>query len=124
MGTSDALPQEWLRGSSLCGRKPPSHDRHECSVILRVNHAKVGLRGGVVVLVRKNRNDVRVGTGFVEELRQRTSSGVVQLVTEQQDSAAAHADLEQRGHDRLQGHDPVANEASASCRDFARAGIG
>ena len=45
----------------------------------------------------------------MEVLRQRASPSVVELVTEQEDSAPAEADLEQSGHNRLDRKNLAAN---------------
>src|SRR5690349_16785256 len=61
-----------------------------------------------------------VGAVPVEVLRDRTSSRVVQFVTEHQDCAPAKADLKQSGHDRLHACDFVVLDVSACVGDVAR----
>ena len=74
-----------------------------------MHHAYVGLRRVMVVTVPKNRDNVWFRTVLMEVLRQRASPSVVELVTEQEDSAPAEADLEQSGHNRLDRKNLAAN---------------
>jgi hypothetical protein len=64
-------------------------DPHQRTRILRKDHARVRQRRIVIVFVRQDRHDVGVGVILLGILRQCASSRVVELVAEQQDSAAA-----------------------------------
>ncbi|MBV9484208.1 MAG: hypothetical protein JO249_26165 [Acidobacteria bacterium] len=58
-----------------------------------MHDTRVGLRGEVIVIVRKNRHDIGIGAVLIEVLRQSTSACMIELMTEQQDSAPAETDL-------------------------------
>jgi hypothetical protein len=65
----------------------------------------VRLRWVVVGFMRKNRHNVGFRAVFMEVLGQCASPSTIELVTKQEDSAPAKADLEQSGYDRLYGKD-------------------
>ena len=78
----------------------------------------MGLTRVVVILVPKNRHNVGFGAVLVEVLGQRASPRVVELVTEQKDSAAPEADLKQSGHDRLDGKNVATDSRERLCARF------
>jgi hypothetical protein len=100
----DRVVAQKLRSS-----EPLSHDRHERSMIFRIENLGVRLRWVVVLLVGENRHDVGIRAVLVEVLRERTSPTVVQFVTEHQDSAPAKADLQQCGDDRSHACNVIAD---------------
>ena len=72
------------------------------------------------VAVRKNRDNVWFRTVLMEVLRQCASPSVVELVTEQEDSAPAEADLEQSGHNRLDRKNVAANSRKRLISGFCQ----
>jgi hypothetical protein len=79
------------------------------AVVLRIQDTRVSVARVVIVLVPKDCHNVGFRTVLVEVLSQSASPCVVELVAEQKDSAATEADLEQSGHDRLDGKNVTAN---------------
>jgi hypothetical protein len=75
----------------------------------------------VILFVRHDRDNVRAGTIVVKILRQCTSSRLVELMAEQQDSASAHADLEQTATTVCTHTTWYPIDVSARVRDCARA---
>jgi hypothetical protein len=65
-----------------------------------------------------------VGTIVVKILRQCTSSRLVELMAEQQDSAAAHADLEQGSYYCLHTYNVVSNRRERPCAGLCQGSIG
>ena len=84
-------------------------------MVLRIDDTYVGLTRVVVVLVPKNRHNVGFGTVLVKILCKRASPCVVELVTEQEDSAATEANLEQSGQDGLDGKNVAADSRERLC---------
>jgi hypothetical protein len=77
------LPVMTARPKDAAARpSPAAHDPGK-------DHVRVRLRRIVIVFVRQDRHDVGVGVILLGILRQCASSRVVELVAEQQDSAAA-----------------------------------
>jgi hypothetical protein len=66
----------------------------------------------------------RVRTVAVKILRQCASSRLVELMAEQQDSAAAHADLEQGGYHCLHAYNVVTNRRERPCPGLCQGDIG
>ena len=93
-------------------------------MVLRIDDACVGLSRIPIRFMGKNRHDVRVGAVLMEKIRQCASSLVVQLMTEQQRSAAAHADFEQGCHDTLHAHDVVTDRSQRLGSRFRQGRIG
>jgi len=69
----------------------------------------------VVLLVRQNRDDVRVRAVLAEVLRERASPSVVEFVAEHQDAAPAKADLKQGGNDRSHACNFIADRCERRC---------
>jgi hypothetical protein len=105
-------------------REALSHESHKELMIPRVEDTCMGLRRVVVVFMGEDRHNVRIRTVVMEIIRQSTSAGVVELVTEQQYSALAKADLEQRSHNGLYGHNVPADSRQGMSPRFGQVGIG
>jgi len=108
----------------LRGGKTLPQDANEMSMILRKHHARVCLRRGVIVFMLENRDDVGMGAILMKVLCDCASSRVAELMAEQQDSAAAHADLEQSSHDALHAHNLVTNRRERPAPRFRQGCIG
>ncbi len=93
-------------------------------MVLGKDDTGVGMRREVVVLVRKDRNDEGIGTVLVEVFRQRAPSRTVELMAKQQGPAAAHADFEQGGYDRLHAKDLAADRLKRPAARLPQGGIG
>jgi len=96
----------WIEDSKCSGGGYPlSHHLHKRAVVLRMDDTCVHLRRVVVGFMRKNRHNIGFRAVFMEVLGQCASPCTIELVTEQEDSAPAKADLEQSGYDCLYGKD-------------------
>jgi hypothetical protein len=83
------------------------------------------LRRVMVMFIGENRDDVWIGAILMKVLGDCASSVAAELMAEQQDSAAAHADLEQSSHDCLHATQPrKPMGVSARVLDSARLGSG
>jgi hypothetical protein len=98
--------------------------RHERRMVVGVNDTSVSLTRVLILFVRQDRNNVGVGTIVVKILRQCTSSRLVELMAEQQDSAAAHADLEQGSYYCLHTYNVVSNRRERPCAGLCQGSIG
>jgi hypothetical protein len=94
------------------------------SVILRKHHARVCVRRGVIVFMLENRDDVGIGAILMKVLCDCASSRVAELMAEQQDSAPAHADLEQNSRDRLHANNLVPDWRERPGTGFRQGDIG
>jgi hypothetical protein len=74
--------------------------------------------------MRDDGDDVGIGAIPMKILRHCASSVTLELMAEQQDSAAAHADLEQSSRDRLHAHNLVTDRRERPRPGFRQGGIG
>jgi hypothetical protein len=98
--------------------------RHERRMVVGVNDTSVSLTRVVILFVRHDRDNVGVGTVVVKILRQCTSSRLVELMAEQQDSAATHADLEQGSYHCLHTYNVVSSRRERPCAGLCEGSIG
>ena len=92
-------------------------------MVLGKDHAGVRLPWVVILFVRKDRHDVGGGAVLMKVLRDCASPVAVELVAEQQDAAAAHADLEEGGYDRLHADNVVTDRSERPGAGFSQGGI-
>lgn len=93
-------------------------------MILRKEDTCMGLRRKMIVFVSDDRNNVGIGAVVMKVVCEGTPAHLVKLVTEQQDSAAAKADLEQSAHNRRYGYYLTADIRQSLCSGFDQGSIG
>jgi hypothetical protein len=113
-----------FRDGFLRGRRTLPQKRHERRVVVGVNDTSMSLTRVLILFVRQDGHNVGVGTVVVKILRQCAASRVVELMAEQQDSAATHADLEQGGYHCLHAYHVVTNRRERPCPGLCQSAIG
>jgi hypothetical protein len=108
----------------LRGRRMLPQKRHERGMVVGVNDTSVSPTRVLIPFVRQDRHNVGVGTVVVKILRQCASPRVVELMAEQQNSAPAHADLEQGGYHCLHAYNVVTNRCERPCPGLRQGRIG